>query len=131
MARRMSRQQRKEAFLAVASETYDELEGWYDAHPEATFGEVEEEARKKRRELMGKALEILVNGRDTGYEVEGVECAKCGRWMEYKGERFKRTVYSLEGDVRLERAYYVCPECEGETFFPPGQETGVAGGSLE
>ena len=131
MARRMSKQQRKEAFLAAARESYDELEKWYDAHPEATFGEIEEEARKKRRELMGKALEILVNGRDTGYQVEGIQCAKCGRWMEYKGERFRRTVYSLEGDVSLERAYYVCPECTGEAVFPPRQETGIEGGSLE
>jgi hypothetical protein len=131
MARQMSKQQRKEAFLVAAGETYDELEVWYDAHPEATFGEIEEEARKRRRELMGKALEILVNGRDTGYQVEGVQCVHCGRWMEYKGERFKRTVYSYEGDVSLERAYYVCPVCEGETFFPPGQEAGIKRGSLE
>lgn len=122
MARRMSREQRKEAFLEVASDTYDELEGWYDAHPDATFGEIEGEARKKRRKLMGKALEIVVNGRDSGYQLEGIECAKCGRGMEYKGERFKRTVYSFEGDVELERAYYVCPECEGETIFPPRPE---------
>ncbi|MGD8245342.1 MAG: hypothetical protein PVI63_09140 [Anaerolineae bacterium] len=131
MARRMSRQQRKEAFLGAASDTYDELEAWYDAHPEATFGEVEEKAREKRRELMGKALEVLVNGRDTGYQIEGIQCAKCRRRMEYKGERFKRTVYSFEGDVDLERAYYVCPECEGETIFPPGREADAEGGPLE
>jgi hypothetical protein len=131
MARRMSRQQRKESFLAAASDAYEELETWYDAHPEATFGEIEEEARKKRRELMGKALGILVNGRDTGYQIEGLQCARCGRWMEYKGERFKRTVYSFEGDVDLERAYYVCPECEEETVFPPGQEVNAEGGPLE
>lgn len=131
MARRMSKEQRKAAFLAAADEAYEELEAWYDAHPEATFGEIEEEARKKRRELMGKALEILVNGRDTGYQIEGVECAKCGQWMEYKGERFKRTVYSLEGDVPLERAYYVCPECKGRAIFPPGRETDAEGRSLE
>jgi DNA-directed RNA polymerase subunit RPC12/RpoP len=122
MARRMSKEQRKAAFLAVAEETFEELEVWYEAHPEATFGEIEEEARKKRRELMGKALEIVVNGRDSGYQIEGIQCAKCGRRMRYKGEQFQRTIYSLEGDVRLERAYYVCPECEGETIFPPGRE---------
>ncbi len=119
MARRMSKEQRKVMFLAAANEMYEKLEAWYDVHPEATFGEIEEEARNKRRELMGEALEILVNGRDTGYQVEKIECAKCGQWMEYKGEQFKRTVYSLEGDVSLERAYYVCPKCKGETIFPP------------
>lgn len=120
----MSKEQRRDAFRAAADEAFEEMETWYEAHPEATFGEIEEVARKTRRELMGKALEIIVNGRDSGYQIEGVQCPKCGRRMEYKGERFQRTTYSLEGDVRLERAYYVCPECEGETVFPPGRETG-------
>ena len=71
MARRMSKEQRKAAFLAAADEAFEELEAWYDAHPDATFGEIEEEARKKRRELMGKALEIVVNGRDSGYQYRG------------------------------------------------------------
>jgi hypothetical protein len=120
MARRMSKEQRKAVFLAAADETFEELEVWYDTNPDATFGEIEEKARKKRRELMGKALEILVNGRDSGYQIEGLQCAECGRRMKYKGEQFKRTIYSLEGDVSLERAYYVCPKCEGEAIFPPG-----------
>ena len=131
MAGRMSKEQRKAAFLAAADEAYEELEVWYDAHPKATFGEIEEEARKKRRELMGRALKILVNGRDTGYQIEGIECGKCGSRMKYKGEQFERTIYSLEGDVPLERAYYACPECEGEAIFPPGREVGAEGGSLE
>ena len=131
MTRRMSKEQRKAAFLTAADEAYEELEAWYDARSEATFGEIEEEARKKRRELMGRALEILVNGRDSGYQMAGIQCGQCGRRMKYKGEQFKRTIYSLEGDVALERAYYVCPECEGEAIFPPGQEVGAEKGSLE
>lgn len=131
MTRRMTKRQRKAAFLAAADEVFEELEAWYDAHPEATFGEIEEEARKRRRELMGRALEIVVNGRDSGYQLEGIECGECGRRMQYKGEEFKRTIYSLEGDVRLERAYYVCSKCEEETIFPPGREVGVERGSLE
>jgi len=131
MAGRMSKEQRKVAFLVAADEAYEELEAWYDAHPEATFGEIEEEARKKRRELMGRALKILVNGRDSGYQIEGIRCGKCGGRMKYKGGQFERTIYSIEGDVPLERAYYVCPECAGEAIFPPGREVGAEGRSLE
>ena len=127
MTRRMTKEERKAAFRILSDEMFEEFEAWYEAHPEATFGEIEEEMRKKRRELMGKAMEIIVNGRDSGYQVEGMKCTKCGRRMEYKGEQFERTIYSLEGDVRLERAYYVCPECEGETIFPPGPEVGPEG----
>ena len=118
MARRKSREKRKAAFLAAAAQMYDELEAWYDAHPEATFGEIEQAARQKRRALMGETIAELINGRDTGFKVEAVVCAACETAMVFKGY-LGWTVHGLEGDTRLERAYYVCPVC-GETFFPPG-----------
>ena len=37
MARRKSREKRKAAFLAAAATMGDELEAWYDAHPEASL----------------------------------------------------------------------------------------------
>ena len=130
MARRMSRQQRKGSFLAAASEIYDSLEEWYDAHPEATFGEIEEEARRLRRELMGEALAVLINGRDTGHQLEAPECEECGGEMTFKGHH-SWGISGLEGETRLMRAYYSCPECEGETLFPPGPEAEAASRPLE
>ena len=130
MARRMSRSKRKAAFVAAADEMYEELERWYDAHPGATFGELELAARRQRRALMGQALEILVNGRDTGMRAAGVSCPGCGSWMKFKGY-LPWTLQGLEGEVQLERAYYVCPECEGQTLFPPGSEAAITSGSLE
>jgi hypothetical protein len=120
MPGRMSRAQRKAAFLELAEEKYEELETWYAAHPAASFEEIEAVAREKRRALMGEGLAILVNGQDSGYQLAGQRCAQCGTLMEYKGEGFGRTIHGLEGDSRLERAYYVCPKCAGETIFPPG-----------
>jgi hypothetical protein len=130
MARKMSRKRRKEEFLMAASQVIEEMEDWYDEHPQATFGEIEQEIRRRRRELMGQALEILVNGRDNGVQVEGVSCKRCGKEMEFKGYP-PWTVKGLEGDTRLERAYYVCPDCEGETIFPPGSKTQITEGPLE
>jgi hypothetical protein len=126
----MSRKRRKEEFLLAASEAFERLEDWYDEHPEATFGEIEQEARRRRRELMSKALEVLVNGRDNGVQVEGVHCKQCGAQMDFQAY-LPWTVRGLEGDAKLERAYYVCPECEGETFFPPGPKAGAARRPLE
>jgi hypothetical protein len=74
MARKMSRRRLREAFLLAASGAFERLEAWYDAHSEATFGEIEQEARRRRRELRGKALEVLVNGRDNGVQVERPKC---------------------------------------------------------
>ena len=130
MYRQMSRAQREAAFLKQATQMYGALEEWYDQHPAASFGEIEAEARRVRRELMGEALAVLVNGRDTGYQPQALACAGCGGAMAYKGHRGWRLA-GLEGETTLMRAYYVCPDCPGETFFPPGSETAVASRSLE
>lgn len=130
MSRPQSRARRQAAFMEEAKRIYEQLEDWYDEHPQASFGELEAEARKRRRELMGKVLAHLVNGRDSGAQVELPRCRQCGKEMEFEGYREWR-IHGLEGDTRLERAYYVCPECEGETLFPPGSETEAADGSLE
>lgn len=119
MSRPQSRARRQAAFMEEAKHMYEKLEDWYDAHPQASFGEIEAEARKRRRELMGKTLEQLVNGRTTGMQVEAPKCKQCGEVMGFEGY-CGWGVHGLEGDSRLERAYYVCPHCEGQTFFPPG-----------
>ena len=130
MTRRISRERRRAMFMEKAGQMFDDLEGWYDEHLEASFGEIEAEARKQRRELMGEAMRVLVNGRDTGMQVEVPRCAKCGQARNLKGIG-PGGVHGLEGDTKLERAYYVCPECAGETIFPPGSETSTASRSLE
>ena len=56
------------------------MEEWYDMHPEASYGEIEAEAREGRRELMGKGSGIWMNGGDNGgYRVSGGEWQKMRR----------------------------------------------------
>ena len=118
MTRTISRTRREAAFLDKAKKIYAELEDWYDANPSASFGEIEIETRKKRRELMGAGLELLVNGRDVGFQLEAPKCPHCGDSMKFIGYRSWQ-LHGLEGDSTLERAYYGCPNCKGETIFPP------------
>ena len=122
MTRRLSRERRRAKFMEKAGEMFDDLEGWYDEHLDASFGEIETEARKQRRELMGEAMGVLINGRDTGMQVEWLRCAKCGQARNLKGIG-PGGVHGLEGDPELERALYVCPEWKGQAIFPPGSET--------
>ncbi|MBM3190931.1 MAG: hypothetical protein FJZ90_19715 [Chloroflexi bacterium] len=130
MVRRMSRAQRREAFLHQAMGVFEELDRWYEEHPEATFAELEQQARKQRREFMGKVLEIVINGHRTGAEEAAPRCPQCGAEMKLRDYRPK-TVRGLEGDSVLERAYYVCPQKCGETLFPPGSPAASAAGSVE
>ena len=41
MSRPQSRTRRKAAFMAEAERMYEQLEEWYDQHPQASFGELE------------------------------------------------------------------------------------------
>ena len=66
MTRTLSRERRRAAFLEKAGRMFDNLEGWYNQHEAASFGEIEVEARRRRRAMMGQALKILVNERDRG-----------------------------------------------------------------
>lgn len=79
---------------------------------------------------MRKALEQLVNGRGIGTQVELPKCKQCGQKMEFEGYR-EWNIHGLEGDSQLERAYYVCPKCEGQTLFPLGRKAKAASRSLE
>jgi hypothetical protein len=127
---RLSRAQRRAEFLKLAEQHFEALEEWYDAHPDASFEEIEGEARRQRRELMGAALTLVINSRDSGYQLEAPRCPSCGVRMAFEGYRSKQVV-GLEGDSQLQRAYYVCPAGHGETLFPPGSETAAAPGPLE
>ena len=130
MPRLQSRPQREAAFLELAQRMYSELEAWYDHHPQASFGEIEAETRRRRRDLMGAMLAVLINGRDVGYQLQPPRCTECGQAMEFEKYRAWQ-VKGLEGDTELQRAYYVCPHCEGQTLFPPRPQTAFASGSLE
>ena len=51
---------------------------WREAHPRATLAEIEEEAGKVRREMMGEVMGRVIELTGRGYEVEGVRCEACG-----------------------------------------------------
>lgn len=126
----MSRELRCETADREAAKLYRELEAWRDAHPDATYDEIEQEVRRRRPGLMGTFIELLVNGRTTGMQAEAPRCPRCGREMSFEGYRTWR-VRGLEGEATLERAYYRCLSCKGQGFFPPGRAVGPAGRSSE
>ena len=106
--------------MKQAEEMFEELENWYDQNQRASFEEIEKEARQARRKMMGHSLGIIINGRDVGKMENVPQCEQCGEGMVFKDYRSK-TLYGLEGETTLERAYYVCNVCEKQTLFPPRQ----------
>lgn len=119
MTRPITRKERKAGFMRQVEGMFEELENWYDQNPAANFEAIEKEARQARRKMMGKSLGIIINGRDVGKTKEKPVCEQCGHGMRFDSYR-RKTIYGLEGETELERAYYICDVCEKQTFFPPG-----------
>ena len=40
--------------MEAAAETYDKLEEWHEQHPDASYADMEEEARRRRQEMAGR-----------------------------------------------------------------------------
>jgi len=109
----------------VLRELMEEAEGkfkglldWYEAHPDATLAEIEEQVGEMRQELVGKVIEGALALSGKGFQLEGVRCEGCREVMKFQGYR-ERTVQTVEGEVRVSRAYYYCPRCK-RGIFPPG-----------
>ena len=82
-----------------------------------TLSEIEELVLSVGAELSEALTEELVEGRSEEL-VPGPLCSGCGKEMHYKGKK-RRYIRTRTGDIRLERAYYYCEDCQ-RGFFPPG-----------
>ena len=68
--------------------------------------------------VQARLLKELAQASQEAHSGEVPLCERCGRRMQRRGMR-ARQVVSEVGEMTLERAYYVCPEC-GASLFPPG-----------
>lgn len=126
---RRTKSEARAAFMGAAEHLWDAFNTWYEAHPEATFDEMEQELGRLRRVLMGDTLVLALQQGDLGASAEAPICERCGRTMEFQGYP-RKGVHGLEGDSRIPRAYYLCPHCDAG-FFPPGPPPAAETGSVE
>jgi len=94
---------------------------WRQQHPQATFREIERETMRRMADLQARLMEEVAQ---TSAAVDWADspppiCPECGATMERRGKHPRRLQTAGGGEVHLERAYAVCPQC-GAEFFPPG-----------
>lgn len=128
MSKTKSEASRQAAFEASAGGMYMRLRQWRAAHPEASFDEIGEQVTRERKALMAQLVGELAAQPEEG-GVASAECAGCGQGMTPKGKR-RRGVSHLEGEVRLEREYVYCDECQ-RGLFPPRHPVGVGRACVE
>jgi hypothetical protein len=109
--------QEKEAFVAGATQMYEELRAWRKAHPEASFDEIAAQVTQRRQLLMGELLAMLAVQEGRGELLEERACPSCGQTLHYKGERLREVLHP-EGQSQVKRSYHHCDQC-GQGIFPP------------
>jgi hypothetical protein len=57
---RLSRAEARQAFLEEAAKQWDVYNAWYDAHPDATFDEIDEEVGEEGRAHLGKLVGLTL-----------------------------------------------------------------------
>ena len=63
---RLSRSEARQTFMAEAGKLWDEYSAWYDAHPDATFDEMDEEVGEEGRVHLGRLVELTLRRGDLG-----------------------------------------------------------------
>jgi len=124
-----TREERRAALEAKAKELIDELMQWSEETERPNMTQMEDEILKLRQRLSESMLETVIADQENQRPVPGPACSKCGKEMQYKGDK-PRQVTSRVGEVKLERGYYYCSHCK-ESIFPPGSATQSGGETLE
>jgi uncharacterized protein with PIN domain len=94
---------------------------WRQQHPKATFAEIERETMQRMAHLQARIMEEIAQTSQAADWQEGQEpnCPECGAKMRRRGEHERNLQVAGGGEVKLKRAYAVCPVC-GAELFPLG-----------
>jgi len=91
------------------------------------LGKMEHLVQQKMQLLGQGLLQRLVDSETNGYQGSSIPCG-CGGSMEFVQHR-SRDVHTLFGWIKVERAYYYCPDC-GNSAVPYDTASGLGSGQL-
>lgn len=113
-----SKEEKRGRLLARAGKVVDEYLEWEESHPRPDLTEIEDIALKLRKALGEEIAQMAIEEQEERLPMPGPRCEKCGKEMRYKGDK-GIGAESRVGALKIERGYYICPECR-ESIFPPG-----------
>ena len=115
---------------AVTTEVVAEIDALVgsDAVAEWDFEAIERAARREALRVAARAVEQRINADTSDAGGGPAPCPRCGAPARYVDRRTK-TVISVLGPLRIERAYFHCGPCAAG-FCPRDAALGVTGASL-
>jgi hypothetical protein len=109
----------RDRWLADAADRFAALDAWRQAHPKATWGEVEAAVDAQlgplRARLLGETA-MASDAADLGGERP--VCPACGDWLQAAGTRARRPRGEGDESIALDRTYARRP-ARGAGLFPP------------
>lgn len=109
----------RDAWLADAADRFGALADWRQAHPRATWDEIERAVDAQLGPLRARLIGDTVLVSDAvGPRAAPVACPECGTPMQAAGRRRRRLTTDGDVPIELERTYARCPAC-GAGLFPP------------
>jgi hypothetical protein len=113
----------EQAWREKSVEILTAIKEWRQAHPKATYVEIEDEVHRRMMQLEAQVLQDAAQA-STSREWEKTSglpaalCPSCAVPLQARGKH-KRTLQGNGGQsVTLSRTYGTCPKC-GESLFPP------------
>ena len=113
----------EQAWQAKSLEMLTEIKAWRQAHPKATFVEIEEQVHTHLMELEAHILQEAASASEhrawgLSSDTPAPVCPSCATPLQARGQR-ERTLQGNGGrSVTLKRTYGICPKC-GTGLFPP------------
>jgi len=125
VARRRRERLSAERWSEAAAPVWTELVAWREAHPRATFSEIEAELDRQMSQMRARMLgDLALASARADLQAARVEerprCERCGAVLQAHGQEERGVVSQGGVEVRLARSYATCPRC-GDRSFPPGR----------
>ncbi len=110
----------RERWLAEATERFAAVDAWRQAHPRATWVEIEAAIDAQLGPLRAAMLGDTVVASDAAdLRGERPRCPGCGRGLVAGGRHRRRLRGEHDVVLEVERTYARCPDCR-TGLFPPG-----------
>jgi hypothetical protein len=110
----------RDRWLVDAADRFAALDAWRQAHPRATWAEIEAAVDAQLVPLRARLLgDTAMASEATELGGERPACPACGERLTAAGRRRRRLRGEQDEPIALERTYARCPAC-GAGLFPPG-----------
>ena len=108
----------------LSDEVLSGMKEWRQAHPKATFREIEEAVTQRMSRLTARLIQdVALSSPASDWRNQALserpQCPQCATPLQARGNRHRHLQSTGGQDIELNRTYGTCPTC-GAGLFPPG-----------